>query len=335
MSHFVIRHRRQQKTEHALTFVQATDSHAMCNAYMVFEALHRLKSKADRVLLYPDEWRTSMDRNDRNNQLLAHAAKHYGVKLKPIQLLGLDGEADAGTMKRPSGFDSGITKLRIFELDEYERIIHFDSDVIVQQHLDELFFLPKTPMAMPRDYSSEKPRDAWPLSTQLMLLQPDAAETKTMWETLQSWRLDPSREQSQHYDTDLLNDRFGSSALVLPHRPYLMQSSEFRMHDHKAYMGLYNSPPTAVEWDTFRMMKEAKLIHFNDWPLPKPWVMWPIDGLAEIQPNCGGSHAGTCLERELWKGLYDDFRLRRKELCKILSVPAPNWADWKNKSGAT
>lgn len=32
------------------------DSHAMCNAFMVFEALHRLGSKADRVLLFPGRY---------------------------------------------------------------------------------------------------------------------------------------------------------------------------------------------------------------------------------------------------------------------------------------
>jgi hypothetical protein len=308
----------------------------MCNAFMVFEALKRLGSKADRVLVYSENWQSTVsDPNDRNSQLLLQARKAYDVKLKPIQLLGLDGPADPGTMKTPSGFESSITKLRIFELDEYERIIAFDSDVAVQQHLDELFFLPNTPMAMPREYWTDKPRGEWQLSTQLMLLQPDAAETKTMWETLQSWRLDPYHAPSQHYDNELINDRFGSSAMVLPHRPYLLQTNEFRMHDHSAYMGSYNAPASAPKWDPFRAVKEAKLIHFDDWPLPKPWVMWPVEGLAEIQPDCGGLHTGTCGDREMWKALYDEFRMRRKDLCKILSVPAPNWNEWKNKTGAT
>jgi hypothetical protein len=308
----------------------------MCNAFMVFEALHRLGSKAELVLLYPEQWNGDhADPNDRNSELLVRAKKLYGVKLKPIQLLGLDGEVDPGTMKTPSGFESSITKLRIFELDEYERIIHFDNDVMLQQHLDELFFLPKTPMAMPREYWSDKPKDQLCLSAQLMLLQPNAAETKNMWETLQTWRLDANHAPSQHYDNELINDRFGSSAMVLPHRPYLLQTSEFRLHDHTSYMGSTNAPKTtAHEWDPFKQMKEAKLIHFDDWPLPKPWVMWPVEGLAEIQPDCGGSHTGTCLDREMWKGLYDDFRLRRKDLCKLLSVPAPNWNEWKNNTGA-
>ena len=304
----------------------------MCNALMVFEALKRLGSKADRVLIYPEDWQSTVsDPDDRNSQLLVQARKAYDVKLKPMQLLGLDGPADAGTMKTPSGFDASITKLRIFELDVYERIIAFDSDVAVQQHLDDLFFLPATPMAMPREYWTDTP---WQLSTQLMLLQPSAAETKKLWDTLQTWRLDPYHEPSEHYDNDLLNARFGASAMVLPHRPYLLQTNEFRTHDHSTYMGSSNGPASAPKWDPFRAVKEAKLIHFDDWPLPKPWVMWPVEGLAEVQPDCGGLHTGTCGEREVWKALYEEFRVRRRDLCKILSVPAPNWGEWKNLTGA-
>lgn len=306
----------------------------MCNAFMVFEALQRLGSKADRVLLYPSDWNAeTFDANDRNSQLLIQAKKTYGVKLRPIQLLGLDGPAEPGTMKTPSGFESSITKLRIWELDEYERIIHFDADVTVQQHLDELFSLPLAPIALTQQYWSDRPRDQWPLSTQLMVIQPNAAETKNLWDRLQKWRLDPYLLPSQHYDIDLINDRFAGSAMILPHKNYLLQSNEFRMHDHSAYMGTFNAPENAVKWDPFRAVKEAKLIHFDDWPVPKPWIMWPNEALVEFQPDCGGAHTGTCGDREMWKSLYDDFRHKRKDVCKILSVPAPNWNEWQISVG--
>jgi hypothetical protein len=50
-----------------------------------------------------------------------------------------------------------------------------------------------------------------------------------------------------------------------------------------------------------------------------------------MQPDCGGSHEGTCAERRIWKGLYDDFRHRRRDVCKLLSVPAPDWDEIKPK----
>lgn len=314
-----------------------TDDASMCNAFLIFESLDRLGSKAQRVLMYPEEWDAKdSDLSDRSAGLLAHAQRQYGVKLKRIQLLGVDGPVSPPTKKKStSGWDASITKLRAFELDEYERVLHLDSDITLLQNLDELFKLPPAPIAMPRAYWTDVPPGEWPLSSLIMLIQPNAAETKQMYEQLQQWRLNPDRGESTTYDTELLNERFGSSALVLPHRPYALLTAEFRKHDHSAYWGDYNAPANIPKWDPFRAIKEAKLVHFSDWPLPKPWIMWPKDGLMEVQPDCGGNLIGTCAEREVWKGLYDDFRQRRKQHCKLLSVPAPvNWEQYKNETGA-
>ena len=314
-----------------------TDDASMCNAFMVFESLDRLGSKAERVLMYPEEWdATHDDPDNRSEQLLVRAKRQYGVKTKPVQLLGIDGPVSPpGKKKATSGWDASITKLRAFELEEYERVIHLDTDITLLQHMDELFSLPPAPIAMPRAYWIDVPPNEWPLSSLLMLLKPNAAETKHMYEQLQQWRLNPDRGESNKYDMELLNERFGASALVLPHRPYGLLSAEFRKEDHTSYWGDSNAPPNIPKWDPFRAVKEAKLIHFSDWPLPKPWIMWPNDGLKEIQPGCGGNLYGTCAEREVWKGIYDDFRQRRKQHCKLLSVPAPiNWQQWKNETGA-
>ena len=212
----------------SFAYVQyATDPHSVCNAFMVFEALKRLGSKAERVLLYPEEWNVQkVDPDDRNSQLLFRARKLYGVKLKPTQLLGLDGPASAGTLRKPSNWETSITKLRAFELDQYERILYLDNDINLQQHMDELFLLPNAPIAMPRVYWFGRADDNLPLSSALMLIQPNPAETKHMWERLQEWRLLPERSESQYFVEELLNERFAASAMVLPHRPYLLQSGE-------------------------------------------------------------------------------------------------------------
>ncbi|KAJ4348280.1 uncharacterized protein N0V89_009652 [Didymosphaeria variabile] len=93
---------------------------------------------------------------------------------------------------------------------------------------------------------------------------------------------------------ELVNDRFEQSAMVLPHRPYALLTGEFRRSNHSAYLG-----NTFEAWDPEKVLKEAKLVHFSDWPLPKPWIMWPAEGLAETE--------------------------RRKDICRLLSVPAPDW----------
>lgn len=65
----------------------ATSSAYLCNSVMIFEALHRLGSRAERVLFYPEEWDTRVDSaTDRDSQLLVLARDKYNVQLMPIDV---------------------------------------------------------------------------------------------------------------------------------------------------------------------------------------------------------------------------------------------------------
>lgn len=318
----------------------ATDEHNLCNALMVFESLHRLGSKADRVMLHNPQWAsTSQGAKDRPAQMLHILENKYDVVLKPVQMLDERGETTLISGEH-STWDTSITKLRAFELTEYERVLAIDSDVTVLQNMDELFLLPKAPVAMPRAYWSDGPSSSWPFTSLLVLLEPSKAELKGMLETLRSWWMEAAKhkELNRSYDMELLNHRFGSSAMVLPHRPYALLSAEFRNKNHDAYLGTINAPQELKgHFDPDEVLKEAKLVHFSDWPLPKPWIMWPYNGLAEVQPNCTAIHGDkvyTCRERDVWKHLYDDFRERRKDVCRTLSVSAPDWNKHKQAVGA-
>lgn len=210
-----------------------------------------------------------------------------------------------------------------FSLAYYNRVIALDSDVTLLKPLDELFLLPPTPIAMPRAYwADSKP---WPLTSMLMVLEPNLDELERFTKTVRGGGND-ELVSVHRFDMELVNERFENSAMVLPHRPYALLTGEFRRHDHSAYLG-----SSFEKWDAEKAYSEAKLVHFSDWPLPKPWIMWPAEGLAEMQPDCGGSHAGTCAERRIWKHLYDDFRKRRQDICKLLSVPAPDWYEIKHE----
>jgi hypothetical protein len=57
---------------------------------MIFESLHRLGSKAERLMMYPEEWSVNPDSPDAG--LLRKARDKYKVKLQPvhIQRLGED-----------------------------------------------------------------------------------------------------------------------------------------------------------------------------------------------------------------------------------------------------
>jgi hypothetical protein len=75
-----------------------TDSSYLCNAVMVFEALDRLGSRADRILFYPEDWDTEVqDSKDRDSQLLVLARDKYKVTLEPIKPESINAESSKGT----------------------------------------------------------------------------------------------------------------------------------------------------------------------------------------------------------------------------------------------
>ncbi|KAA8644890.1 N-acetylglucosaminyltransferase [Aspergillus tanneri] len=285
----------------------ATSSAYLCNALMVFEALQRLGSRAQRVLFYPEDWDVHIESDrDRDSQLLSLAREKYNVQLVPIDVKMI--KAGAGP---DESWDKSISKLLVFGETEYDRIIHIDSDVNVLQNMDELFFLPSAKVAMPRAYW--RLPDEKQLSSLLIVIEPSYREFSAL--------MDAARPDL--YDMELLNDQYGDSAIVLPHRQYGLITGEFRAENHKNYLG------NEYEiWDPDKVLSEAKLVHFSDWPLPKPWVMWPQKVLAETLPKCqnnpGTPKESGCRNRELWRTFYDDFRRRRKNICKLLSYPAPD-----------
>jgi hypothetical protein len=67
-----------------------TSTTYLCNALMVFEALHRFGSRADRVLFYPEEWDLVVsDDEDRSSQLLLMAKEKYNVRVVPVAMEGI------------------------------------------------------------------------------------------------------------------------------------------------------------------------------------------------------------------------------------------------------
>lgn len=178
--------------------------------------------------------------------------------------------------------------------------------------MDELFFLPPAQVAMPRAYWNLPDRRQ--LSSLLIVIEPSHREFDALMESADAARygqVTPNVSEGHMYDMELLNDRYLDSALVLPHRQYGLVTGEFRAKNHKSFLGNEHE-----EWDPDRALSEAKFVHFSDWPLPKPWIMWPQALLPEMLPRCankpGTAEESGCRDRDVWRGLYDDFRKRRK-----------------------
>ena len=70
----------------------AADSASLCHALIMFDALARFGSKADRILWYPKYWDTHISSSrDRDSQLLVMARDKYKVKLQGVDLLTAEG----------------------------------------------------------------------------------------------------------------------------------------------------------------------------------------------------------------------------------------------------
>lgn len=311
----------------------ATDQHYLCNSLMVFDSLQKLGSSADRLLFYPKTWDTEIANSvDRVSQLLVMARDKYHVKLQPVDIYTLKRE----TEDQQETWDASINKLYAWNYGEYDRVMHLDSDITLLQNIDELFFLPLSkgsPVAMPRAYwtlnEAASRGGGTRLTSLVIVLKPLADESKYLWDAAAGLD-DNSYASLAHnslFDMELLNTRYTNNAITIPHRPFALVTGEFRRkgsHNHTHYLGNSFEP-----WDAHAAIKEAKLVHFSDWPLPKPWIMWPMNLLRDIRPECE-IHSGTpeeegCENRKVWLDLYDDFRKRRKAVCKLLSVPAPDW----------
>ena len=121
--------------------------------------------------------------------------------------------------------------------------------------MDELFLLEPAWIAMPRAYWLGF--EGRVLSSQLLLLQPSEYEFDRVMKAT-------ATAGDNDYDMDILNSLYQDSAMILPHRRYDLLTGEFRGKDHQNYLR-----DDQQRWDPDAVWKEAKYIHFSDWPLPK------------------------------------------------------------------
>ncbi|KAL8643760.1 MAG: hypothetical protein Q9210_007567, partial [Variospora velana] len=281
----------------------ATSTAQLCNSVMVFEALSRLGSKAERVLVYPAAWDTQIaSLTDRDSQLLVKAREWYGVRLVPVEDMGIT-YSDTGNMQEEGEErkreNATVTKFMAWKQTRYERVLYLDADVTVLKHLDELFLLPPSAhVAMMRAHWRLPEKRT--LASNLILLQPSEEE----YERLMTASRAEDSTKARDTDVEILNRFYGDSAMVLPHQSYGLLAREFRTEDHSQYFGNPLRP-----WDPERAFQDASLVHFLDEPFPKPWVMWPHALYGEMHPRCKGE---DCRDKDIWVGLYDDFRKRRK-----------------------
>lgn len=288
--------------------LQAASPEYLCNALMIFSELKELGSKAARVLQYPKNWQTNPV-NEHGEpadlattaKLLQLATETYNVKLELVDSLHKD--------ERHASWTDTFNRLSAFNMTEYDRVVTLDTDSIVLRNLDELFFIQAAPLAMPYIYTGEPA--SWRLSNHLMVITPANLDYFTISTTF-------AEAPSDSSDMDVLAGIYSDKIVRLPQRPYNLLTEEFHRSDHKHYLS------AAETWDATRIFGEAKFVHFEDHPLPKPWMKADPVLLEAMMPQCEkqGWFGEECTNKQVWKGLYDLFTMKRAVVCGAgLSAP--------------
>jgi hypothetical protein len=174
--------------------------------------------------------------------------------------------------------------------------------------MDELFFLPPAPLALPYVYwpNDGKRGDRWHFSDQLMVIQPSSTEFTYVQGTVQNIT-------SQESDLELIVQLYGDSVIKLPQRPYHLLTEEFRhkYSQHEKYLGT-----SKERWDVDIILRETKLVHFFEPAMPKPW-MASNTTIAKHIPKCvsGISWKSDCGSAMAWYGFYTTYLNRRMNIC--------------------
>ncbi|CAL3973565.1 hypothetical protein PZA11_005771 [Diplocarpon coronariae] len=276
----------------------ATNLDYLCNSVMIFETLHRLGSKAERLLLYPSEYSAKDAISDTpERRLLLKSRREYGVKLVPIAVQHHESASYPG----PNWSDS-YTKLLAFNQTQYSRLLVLDSDSTILRSMDDLFFLPPATAVMPRAWWLDYPF----LSSHIMLIQPSAFEFSRVENAIKEAHLGV-------YDMEIMNKLYGRECLVMPHKPYALLTGELRSADHSMWLR-----GESEAWNPEKTSQEANFVHFSDDPLSKPWLA-EEKKIRFYEPDCVKLPAGDvdCRARDIWLELYRDFKERRQNICGI------------------
>lgn len=289
-----------KKVAHVQYVVSLED---LCKAVMLFSQLKEVSSLASRVLIYPSDWRldasATSDANSNGNHIarvLRYAAEEFSVMLNPTDVLREDSSR--------SIWGQPYSKFLAYNLTRFDRVIVLGTESIVLNAMDELFFLPPTPIAMPYVYWS-KPA-GWRFSNQIMVMQPSSADFSEIEKTIKNANPDET-------DMDIIYKLYNDKLTRLPQRPYHILTEEFRLREreHSRYLGT-----STEKWDPEEVLRQTKLVHFFDPAIPKPWIAsrrtWQI-----YIPRCIATtyRRFNCGNRDAWVRFYTEYENRRKTVC--------------------
>lgn len=149
------------------------------------------------------------------------------------------------------------------------------------------------------------------LGSHVMLIEPNEGNYR---------RIISEAISSGEFDMEVLNHLFRDSAMILPHRRIALLTGEFRGKNHYQYL----SEDKDEEWNAMAEASRAYLVHFSDWPLPKPWLQQSDAQWKAALPSCRDGDVEKidrprCADMVMWAGFYEEYYNDEKEVCNPLT----------------
>ena len=268
--------------------------HDMCNAIMVLAELHRLRSPARRILLFPQAWAMEKkaqkgDTSDPDlaisRRLMKVAARRFGTELRPIDPViraGSDGEQDIYSLASA------------YALSDFDRVMSIETPglVVDAAPLDTILaFTESAPFAMLHSTGGGDGVDA----DDLLLLQPSKAIHDSLHTQLQARSSFNDSILSTAFEEHLLLDPASDGSALIRSVGKLQQ---------------YDEDTKDGEFNASAFLDNVSYLRFSDSKLPGPEYDVPfLDKVAARPRNKDADWT--------WTKLYGQFAQKRKEVCGL------------------
>lgn len=266
----------------------ARTHHDVCNSIMVFGELHRLKSPARKVLLFPISWAAEKEGKgamsdpfmDSSRRLMRMAARRYGVELRPV---------DPVVESTKEGVSSTYSLASAYALTDFDRVLSIETPGLL---LDAspfdavLAFTEKTPFAMLQDTAAGDGVH----SEDLFLMEPSKTEYAALSERIGSM---PS-----------FNDTRFPAAFP---DPLLLASSD---NDNTLIRSIGVLHEAKSDFNATAFLDKVAYLRFSDPKLPGPEydVPWAMKREARPDNKDADWH---------WTKLYGEFAQKRMDICGL------------------
>ncbi|EDU42655.1 hypothetical protein PtrSN002B_008908 [Pyrenophora tritici-repentis] len=271
-----------------LGYVQVVREHVeLCSAVMLLSDLHKMKSPAKRILLFPKSWLATTEDNhyspemSTTRRLLRNAARRYAVRLIPM-----DPIVEGADETLPSSYSLAT----LYSLVDYERILYLQGPGVLldASALDSLLAFSKSePMAA---YPATPERTD--MSTSLLLIHP-SQQSYNQLRTL--------RASKPTSDLNMFRKTFSVPDALISEWSLSMGNVVYESEKLRDATDGFNA--TAFE-------KATTFVKLSDPELPGPEYDVPFAERAKLRPKNEEA-------QEAWSKLYERFRQQRMEVCGL------------------